>query len=165
MLLLCGMIGSGKSHWTRNFIKDNPNLKVIVVNDDALVSMLHGGDYTQYKEDYKKLYKSIEKYIIETALRYGYSVIVDRTCPKRTTRARYVGIAKSWCVPIDLIYFTPMLAEECYAERRFKSDPRGHTKEKWLEVAKKHFADWESPLSTEGYRFIFYEYPELNKEV
>jgi predicted kinase len=130
--VLCGNIGSGKSTWVQNNIDEN----TIVINDDRLVTMLHGGYYGLYDKKNKGLYKDIEMSIIELALKAGKSVIIDRPNQKSKTRLRYINMAKKYLAEVHLIDF-PWESPETHAIRRFSSDSRGVSLEGWKKVAKR----------------------------
>jgi predicted kinase len=154
--VLVGMIASGKSTWANMRAKDG----WVVLNDDAIVSAVHGGDYTLYSKDLKLLYKSIEDHILHTAVAMGKNVVVDRGLDIReTSRRRWIAIAKSLDVPINAIVFKKE-APEIHAERRASSDSRGHDYTYWLEeVAKVHDKQWVQPTSTEGFDEIIMQMP------
>ena len=50
----------------------------IIINDDAIVNMLHADNYILYDKKLKLLYKTIENQIISVALAMGHSVLIDR---------------------------------------------------------------------------------------
>jgi len=142
--ILVGMIASGKSTYCRKASKEGD----IIVNDDSIITSIHGGNYTLYDEKLKPLYKSIESNIIHSAILAGRNVIIDRTNLSRKVRARYIFIAKSLGVQSELIVM-PMRSPEDHAIMRSNSDSRGHSFERWLEVANKHRAQYEVPSQTE----------------
>lgn len=146
--ILCGPISCGKSTYAHNRAKDG----AIVINDDAIVKMLHGGDYTLYDSTLKPLYKSIENHIITHAVAVGLNVIIDRTNHLKSTRARYVSIAKSLDEDVKLVLFDWGVAPEISANRRFTSDSRGLSLDIWLAVANRHKQEYESPTLAEGYQ-------------
>jgi len=121
--VLVGEIASGKSTWTRNAVANGD----LVVNDDAIVNMLHADQYIAYDTSLKPLYKSIEDHIIHCAIMIGRSVIIDRGLNiKLTARKRFIALARSLDVQVSAIIFPRHTPEE-HALRRFKSDNRGHT--------------------------------------
>jgi predicted kinase len=150
--VLIGMIASGKSTYCRKRAKEG----AIIVNDDALVTLLHGGDYTLYTQDLKKLYKSIDINIVTMALSIGLDVVIDKTNLTKSTRQRYISLGECLEVPIVGIIFKKELAE-VHAKRRFESDSRGHIYEKWLKVAKEHERLWQEPDISEGFSQLLEE--------
>lgn len=138
--LLVGPIASGKSTYCRKAADEG----AIILNDDSIVTALHGGDYRLYKEGLKPLYKTIETTIVSTALAMGLRVIVDRPNHSRKMRRRFIGLAHSLDAMVQLVMFkreTP----EVHGQRRFNSESRGHSLDYWVNVAKAHERIYEPP--------------------
>ena len=131
--LLCGPIASGKSTYCRQAANEG----AIILNDDSIVTAIHGGDYRLYNKSLKPLYKSVENSLISTALAMGLRVVVDRPNHSIKMRQRYIAIGKSFDVPVEVILFKRELPE-IHGERRFKSDARGHDLNYWIDVARAH---------------------------
>lgn len=144
--LLIGMIASGKSSYAKARAKQG----AIIVNDDAIVTTLHGGDYTLYDRGLKPLYKHVENSIITMALSFGRDVVLDRPCLKRLTRARYIGLANSLDVPVRGVIFE-VKSPEIHANRRIAHDLRGHKPEYWHRVCEAHHRQYEAPTTEEGF--------------
>lgn len=145
--ILVGMIASGKSTWCKQRAKEG----WIVLNDDAIVNAVHGGDYTLYNKNLKPLYKSIEDHILHTAVAMGRHVVVDRGLDiSRTSRARWICIGRSLDVPVRAVVFE-LFSPEIHAERRAASDNRGHTYEYWFDVANFHIKRYHTPVLEEGF--------------
>ncbi len=72
--VLVGMIAAGKSSYCRNAARTG----IICMNDDVIVNMLHGDDYTLYNKQLKAFYKSIDNHIVVSALLMDRTIIVDR---------------------------------------------------------------------------------------
>lgn len=148
--VLCGMIASGKSSYASKKVQDG----WLVLNDDAIVNMLHANDYTLYDENLKVLYKSIEDSVLHSVVAMGRSLIVDRGVDvSRCSRARWVALARSLDVPIEAVVFE-VFPPEVHAERRFKADGRGHTYQYWLDVATAHARRYDPPTLDEGFAKI-----------
>lgn len=145
--VLVGMIASGKSTYCRQVAKQGR----IILNDDAIVNMLHADNYTLYDKNLKLLYKSIENNVISLGLCAGRTVIVDRGLNvSKQGRKRWLALAKSFDVECHAIVL-PKDTPEIHAERRFKSDSRGHTYDYWLRVAKHHDSIYSEPTIEEGF--------------
>jgi predicted kinase len=149
--LLIGPIASGKSTLTRRFADRGD----IIVNDDAIVTAVHGGNYRLYNEKLKPLYKATEHSIIMSALSMGRDVVIDRPNFRESTRRRYIELARSFDVPTTG-YIMAKAAPEEHAARRMKSDPRGYTLQYWIEVAKAHELRWQNPSMDEGFAGLIY---------
>jgi len=149
--ILCGMIAAGKSSYCKLAAKKG----MLILNDDAIVNMLHADDYTLYSTDLKVLYKSVENHVIGTSLAMGRSVIVDRGLNMSLAgRRRWLALAQSFDVPCEAIHFKNDGPEE-HARRRTQSDGRGHTWEYWLRVAELHNSLYIPPTKEEGFDAIY----------
>jgi len=146
------MIASGKSSYCKKAAKEG----ILCVNDDAIVNMLHAGNYTEYKSKLKPLYKSIENHIVGCALMLGKTIIIDRGVNiSRRARARFINIAKSFDAKVEAIIF-PKESPEIHAKRRFEKDSHGISYERWLNCAKAHNTAWVNPTLLEGFDAIHY---------
>ena len=131
-----GPPGSGKSTYARKRAEEG----ALVVNIDAIVTMLHGGNYHRYNDDYDKIYKAIEFDVVKNVLLAGEDLVFDRCCNKRDTRVRVVRIAKQFGATTRAVMFETGSPEQL-AERRLESDARGYTKEIWMEVIERRIAE------------------------
>jgi predicted kinase len=156
--VLVGMIASGKSTYCANAAKHGQ----IIMNDDAIVNMLHADDYTLYDESLKILYKSIENNIISLGLCMGRTVLIDRGLNvSKKGRQRWISMARSFDVECDAIVFT-IDDPEVHAKRRFAKDARGHSYDYWLKVATEHWKQYCVPTTNEGFGKIhFITYDEI----
>jgi len=147
IIIFTGNIGSGKSTLAQLMAKKG----FVVISEDAIVSMIGGGDYTLYDESKKYLYKEIENTAIYNALRDGFSVIVDGANMDARRRSRYISIAKKFKSKGIKIksYNWGKGNNECIINRM--KDDRGYTKEYWNDVYIKHFNDYENPSLSEGF--------------
>lgn len=148
--ILVGMIASGKSTYAKNAAKHG----YLVMCDDAVVTMLYGGDYTLYKKDDKIIHKSIENCIVSCCLLANKKIIIDRGLNiSKKSRKRWIVLANSFDVSVDVVVFNNE-GPEIHAERRFKSDHRGYNLNYWFEVANKHYNSWDDPSKDEGIGMI-----------
>ena len=156
--ILVGHIASGKSGYCKNAAKKG----LITLNDDALVNLLHGDDYTLYDNRLKILYKSIENNIFSLGLCLGKSVIIDRGVNVSIKgRKRWIALANSFDVPCEAIVFK-IEKPEVHAKRRCEHDGRGHSYEYWLNVAKHHHSIYKEPSCEEGFDKVHcIEYTEI----
>ena len=143
--ILVGPIASGKSTYCRQKAKEG----YIIVNDDAIITFLHGGEYKLYNEDLKPLYKIVENTIITTALAMKINVVIDRPNHSRVMRRRYISLAKSLDISVIIIMMRRE-ASEVHAKRRM-TDSRGYTYEYWLKTIKEHELLYDEPKYTEGF--------------
>jgi predicted kinase len=156
--LLCGTIGSGKSSFTKTQCSISP--LTFCLNDDALITMLHGGNYS-YNKSIEQVYKIIENSIIDKVLGCGLSLIIDKTCLNKKSRQRYIDFAKTYKQKINCIVF-PIESPEIHARRRYEHDNRSLSYEKWLSVAQEHISKYEEPSIKEGFNEIIRYSRELS---
>jgi predicted kinase len=144
---LIGMVAAGKGTYCKNAAKSGQ----IILNDDAIVNLLHAEDYTLYDKKLKILYKSVENNILSLGLCIGKSVIIDRGLNVSVKgRHRWIALARSFDIPCEAIVF-PLDNPEVHAKRRFDSDNRGHTYSYWLKVANAHYEAYRPPSIEEGF--------------
>lgn len=149
--VLCGPIGSGKSTYAANAARAG----CLIVNDDSLVTAVHGGDYSLYDKSLKPIYKSVGQTILTHAAALGRSVVVDTGSRTRLTRARWVSLAKALDLPVIALVFK-WEAPQVHAKRRVAADARGYDEAKWLEVAQRHQSEYQTVDMTEGFDATFY---------
>lgn len=150
--VLVGMIASGKSTYCKNAAKHGQ----VIMNDDAIVNMLHADDYTLYDKKLKILYKSIENNIISLGLCMGKTVVIDRGLNvSKSARQRWIATAKSFDVPCEAVVFAKD-SNEVHARRRFDKDARGHSYDYWLKVATEHGNQYQIPTAIEGFDNIHF---------
>jgi predicted kinase len=148
--VLVGMIGSGKSTWARKRAEQG----WVVINEDSIVTAVHGGAYKQYDNSLKALYKAAENTIFVTAVALGRNVCIDRTNTTAKTRARWIALAHSLDQKkIDCVVF-PMHDRATHAARRCLSDDRGYSMKEWEKVFNRHMDEYQHPSVSEGFRFV-----------
>ena len=145
------MIASCKSTYCTNAAFK----KIICINDDAIVNLIHSNQYSLYDHELKILYKSIENQIISMGLLLNRTILIDRALNlSKESRKRWVSLAKSFDADIELIK-TKIETPEIHARRRMASDARGKTYEYWKRVAEEHFSNYEEPSLDEGFSSIY----------
>lgn len=156
--ILVGNIASGKSSYAQ--IKAAHG--AIIINDDSVVKCIHEDQYHLYDEELKPLYKSVEHFIVRTALNMGKDVVINRTNQKRKTRLRFRDIGRECGAEIVVVKF-PWNAPEIHAQRRVDHDGRGYGFNVWLEVAMRIAGTREAVLSEEYDKVVDYEHKKLNE--
>jgi predicted kinase len=144
--ILVAPVGAGKSTWSKHLAENG----WITVNDDAIVKLVHGGNYRLYEKELKPLYKLVENQILTTALIMGRNVVIDRPNFSRDTRSRYISLAKSFDIPVTCTLWKWTTPEES-ATKRFEKDSRGYSYEYWLKTAMFHYSKYEEPKLSEGF--------------
>lgn len=149
LYLPIGMIGSGKSTWAKQFIKDKPNTKI--VGGDEIRFMFGGGNY----EYSPALEESIHK-ILYSATRIlladGYDVILDECyCSLNRLLRQDVGahfIDKATLVAVVF----PLRDMQDHIEDKIIKGLRGKTVGYWKNVFREMAAIYEPPcLNRERY--------------
>lgn len=146
--LTVGMVGSGKSTYALNCARAG----FVVVNDDSIVESVHS-DYGLYDASLKPIYKAVGQTILTHAIALGRPVVIDTGSRNRLTRSRWVSLAKALDVPVFAVVF-PFSTPEEHAQRRFDSDSRGYSYDKWLNVIHRHIQEWESVTLSEGFDVV-----------
>jgi len=148
--VLVGTVASGKSTWA----KKRANEGWVILNDDAVVSAVHGGDYTLYDKSWKPLYKGVEDQILHLAVAMQKPVLVDRGVDiSASSRARWIALGRSLDIPVTAVVFE-VFQPEVHARRRFESDSRGLSYEYWIGVALSHLGRYDPVMLAEGFTSI-----------
>lgn len=143
-----GPIASGKSTQAARMADRG----TLIANDDAIVSMVHGGDYGLYSPQLKPLYKGIRNSMIQYAAATNRDIVIDSTALTRETRRGILAMGKSLDMLVGLMLFrNGHFAGEADGIRRYESDPRGHTRDYWINVAKSHKLNHD-PVTAEELR-------------
>ncbi|KIK07773.1 hypothetical protein K443DRAFT_128883 [Laccaria amethystina LaAM-08-1] len=140
VLILCGLIGSGKSTFAESLQSHFPQFRRC--NQDDL------GDRRRVE------------HLARGSLSQGLSVCIDRTNFNASQRSYWIDIAHEfpgtaiWVIVFDTPY------EICAARlRERKSHPTIKSPEQGLSVLERFAADFVSPASHEGYQRILYVKP------
>lgn len=148
--ILCGMIAAGKSRYAKRAAETG----ILCLNDDAIVTMLHGGNYGGYNKGLKVLYKAIEHTIIDTGVALNKTILIDRGLNiSKEARKRYLAMANSLDIKCEALWFENY-GVGWHANLRYNKDNRGHSLEYWETVAKHHNENWEQPDMSEGFSKI-----------
>lgn len=150
IMCLVGPIASGKSTYCKNAACGG----FVIVNDDAIVNMLHADVYSLYDTGLKILYKSVENSVVGHALGMKIPVVIDRglNCSVRG-RKRWLALSESFDVPCEAVIFANE-GPEIHARRRTEADSRGHPYSYWLRTAQVHQKDYAEPTREEGFSAI-----------
>jgi len=147
MTMMVGNIGSGKSLLASKFAK----MGHVVVNMDSIQKMVGGGEYGLYDNKKKDVYRAAETTIIETALKNGFSVVVDRTNMDRKRRARFIEIGKKYAR--EIIAYDWGQGSSDGLTRRLKA-PNGVPQSIWQDVHSYMASSYEKPSLDEGFSSI-----------
>jgi tRNA uridine 5-carbamoylmethylation protein Kti12 len=126
IVLVCGLPGSGKSRFAKEFFsasgRDRVNRKEI---HRLLYEMIHFGKKWSEKDfdvldDF--LVKHVERKIIEHLLQHKQKVLVDNTSVSESSRKTYIGIAHQMHKTIGVIFLQTPPAT-CLERNRRREDP------------------------------------------
>jgi hypothetical protein len=147
--VLVGMIASGKSTYAKRRAAEG----AVIINDDAIVLAVHGGDYSLYKESFKPIYKGVELAMLSVAASSHRDVIVDNTNLTISKRTRWASLAHAFDYRAVCMHFEKM-APAIHATRRFDTDSRGTSLQAWYGVALRHDKEYQCPSLSEGFDFL-----------
>ena len=137
LYILCGVPGSGKTHWAHNFLKTHPEVQY-VSRDAIRFKLLEANDDYFAKE--KKVF-DIFSTQITTILRSGQSVIADATHISVPSRAKLVNsiINRGLTLEdfsIEFIFINTTL-EQCIKNNELRTDseyvPKSVLKRMWYQ--------------------------------
>lgn len=119
IIVTLGLPASGKSTWSKQYIKDNPDFKRI--NNDDLRNMMDNGKYSKENEKFLGL---VRNNMISLAIQEGFNVILDNTNLNpyilKSLRAKYSSVAD-----IEIKDFTDVSLEECIKRDSLRDDKVG----------------------------------------
>lgn len=147
--ILIGMIASGKSTYAKKRAREG----AVIVNADSIVNAIHADQYTLYTDELKALYKAVETNLVMTAMAMGRDIVIDRTNLDWNSRSRYIAFGRMMNYFVRGVIF-PMETPSIHAQRRFQTDPRGISFERWRSVAEKHAASYVMPSMDEGFHTL-----------
>lgn len=144
MTIFTGNVGSGKSFIASKLAK----MGNVIVNMDTIQQMVGGGEYGIYDKDKKDVYWAAENAVIESALKSGLSVVVDRTNMDRKRRERFIEIGKKHAR--EVISMNWGNGDQAGLDRRIKK-PNGVPAETWNGVHSYMKKSYEPPSLAEGF--------------
>ena len=152
IILVCGLPGSGKSEFSKQFFtdsgRDRVNRKEI---HRLLYEMIHfGKKWTEQEFDAldEHLVKHVERKIIEQLLQSKQKVLVDNTSVSESSRKTYVGIAQQMHKTIGAIFLQTPPAT-CMQRNREREDPVPER------VISNLAAAIDLPRTEEGFKEVF----------
>ena len=149
LIIFTGNIGCGKSFLASKFAKKG----YVVVNNDAITTMIQGGEYALYDPAKKHIYKIAETAIITEALITRFNVVVDRTNMSVSDRKRYIDIGKK--CDADIHSYTWGRGDLASLNKRLLS-PNGIPGATWYNVHMDKQKTYEAPKLKEGFDTINY---------
>ncbi len=151
LIIFTGNVGCGKSTLATKLAKRG----YVIINGDAITTMVQGGEYGAYDPKKKPIYHAMERAGMVAAFLANYSVVVDRTNMKVSDRARYIERGKNHGALIRSYYWGP--GDPMGLERRLK-DPKGIPEEQWRGVFDYMAGSYEEPSLEEGFDSVLLRY-------
>lgn len=148
ILLPIGMIGSGKSTWARQYIKDHPTTKI--VGGDEIRYMLHGGEYV-HDPMFEEVVIEVLRNTAVTMAAWGWDVILDE-CYCSLSRQMRWDTAKKFPGDEELIAVVfPERDMQHHIDDKILKGLRGKTVNYWKRVFCEMEQIYEPFSSTEEY--------------
>ena len=147
LYLPIGMIGSGKSTWARQYIKENPDTRI--VGGDEIRFMLHGGEYI-HDEAVQQAVLTILLDAAARLLEYGYDVILDE-CYCSLNRAMRARVAKVFDTAEFIAVVFPERDMQDHIDDKILKGLRGKTVNYWKRVFCEMKEVYEPFTKTEEY--------------
>ncbi len=151
IVVVCGLPGAGKSHFSRAYFKDTDfkrvNRKII---RKALYEMTNfdeqwKNEYFNEKDEY--LVKHVERKIIEHYLHKSRKVLIDNTSVTKDSRKNYVRIAREMNKSIGVIFINTSV-NTCIERNRKSQDKIPEI------VISNLYAKIEIPQKDEGFKRV-----------
>ena len=151
VILICGLPGAGKSHFAKTYLSKNErkhiNRKEI---RKFIYEMTTFGDKwyeSYYTEKNENIVKHVEKRLYEHLLGQNYRVLVDNTGMNRSSRKKYVEIAKKAGKSIGVVFLNTPL-QKCILRNQELEDSVPST------IVSNLFASRELPEKDEGFKEV-----------
>jgi tRNA uridine 5-carbamoylmethylation protein Kti12 len=151
VILICGLPGAGKSHFSKTYLSKNDrkhiNRKEI---RQFIYEMTTFGDKwyeSYYNVKNENIIKHVEKKLYEHLLSQNYKVLVDNTSMNKSSRKKYVDIARHLNKTIGTIFLNTSL-EKCILRNQELEDCIPGT------VVTNLYASREMPENDEGFKEI-----------
>jgi predicted kinase len=126
VVLVCGLPGSGKSHFCRSQFQASGRLRVNRKEIRRLLyEMLSFGrkwSEADFSSSDEFLVKHVERKIIEHLLQNRKKVLIDNTSVSASSRKSYLAIVQGMRKSIGLI-FLDVPARRCLEQNRMREDP------------------------------------------
>lgn len=142
LILMCGVIGSGKTTWIQNYLKNNT--ETLVISKDDIRRMLHGGKHV-FDPDLEPAIEWIVGYTKQELS--GWDIIIDECNLTRKDRDW-----STWNDELIIIYFPPK-DKKFHVNRRMK-DSYGISREVWEKVYDEMMEKFEEPTEDECDKLI-----------
>ncbi|KKN82769.1 hypothetical protein LCGC14_0305930 [marine sediment metagenome] len=145
LILMVGNIGSGKSTYVKNFVKEG----YVVISKDDIRYMIGAGSYI-FNPDYEEAIHEAAMELFWEFLEKGVNIVIDETNMDVATRKIYLSLAYSSKYTTEAIVM-PKLSMAESVKRRLGANHGNASKEVWEEVYTRKEAAFEMPTLEEGF--------------
>lgn len=148
IVLVCGLPGSGKSHFSRSYFNKNDRRRI---NRKELRRLLYEmtsfGD--PWREEYfneydEMLVKHVERKMVDHFLQERLPILVDNTSITVESRQYYLGVARQARKTIGAVFLNVPI-QKCLARNRSREDQMSEG------IIANLYAGLELPSKTEGF--------------
>lgn len=142
VFVMVGLPGSGKSTWSKNYIKKHPN--TLIISRDDIRYNLHGGDYI-FDNAIEPQVCEITDDMIRILLRTGYDLIIDETNGTLIRRMRLISIIDEYRMfnqKLKIKIIAVIFKHKNNLKNRMK-ESRGYPEEKWKEIIDNMKTKWK----------------------
>ena len=126
LVMVCGLPGSGKSHFSRTHFQTTDRLRVNRKEIRRLLYEMMSFGKTWAEQEFSAgddfLVKHVERKIIEHLLQNRNKVLIDNTSVSASSRKGYVAIAQALRKSIGVI-FLDVPTIRCLEQNRLRADP------------------------------------------
>jgi len=148
VVLVCGLPGSGKSHFAKTYFNRNDRKRI---NRKEIRRFLY--EMTSFGDPWKEAYfndhdemlvKHVERKILEHLLQNKKKILIDNTSVTVDSRKSYVAIARQMNKSIGMVFLNTPL-QKCHARNQHREDPLIAT------IISNLYAGLKLPEKSEGY--------------
>jgi len=151
-VVMCGNVGTGKSVLARRMADSG----AIIISEDAITTMVAGGNYDNYHKSEKELYHMYQNTMIELAVKHTTRDIVC-DCTNLTPKKRS-DLLKLVCKKGTRETFVTVCCDFGKGDKdslaRRMESPKGLKPHIWQKVHEKKSLQYESPGVSEGFDYI-----------
>jgi len=149
LILICGLPGSGKSHFAKTYFNQNNRKRI---NRKEIRRFIY--EMTSFGEKWKEEYfedqdeilvKHVERKILEHFLQNKRRVLIDNTSATTDSRKNYITTAKQMNKSIGIIFLNTPL-QKCLARNQSREDPLMDT------IISNLYTGMELPEKNEGFK-------------
>ena len=153
-IIMVGNVGSGKTTWIKNFIKEQKE-EWLVVSKDVLRTML-GGGYYLYDESLEASIDYITKKIIKELLQINRKIIIDETNMDVITRADLIECVYE-AERIQAVVM-PVISKEISMKRKSLIETNyGYSVNVWEDIWERKNSLYVEPSINEGFDCVLLE--------